>query len=151
MSDTRVRIHIDQKPHESPNPTTGTDLYRLGNVPTGLELYREVSGDREDRAVSNGPETVHLKEDEHFHSGPPESKEFTIIVNGRKKEVRARVQSFDDIVALAFHPVPVGPNIMFTITYRRGPHENPEGTLLAGGSVIIKNEMVFNVTQTDKS
>ena len=44
---------------------------QLGNVAAGLELYREVSGDKEDKAIENGPETVHLKEDEHFHSGPP--------------------------------------------------------------------------------
>jgi hypothetical protein len=146
-----VRIHIDEKRHESPNPTTGEALYELGGVAAGLELYREVSGDREDRAIKNGPEMVHLKEDEHFHSGPPEKKEITIIVNGRKKEETADELSFDQVVALAFNPVPTGPNIMFTITYRHGPHENPDGSLLEGGTVKIKNGMVFNVTPTDKS
>ena len=29
----RVRIHIDQELHESPNPTTGEALYVLGRVP----------------------------------------------------------------------------------------------------------------------
>jgi len=29
---------------------------------------------------------------------------------------------------------------MFTITYRHGPHENPDGSLLEGGTVKIKNE-----------
>ncbi len=146
-----VRIHIDEKRHESPNPTTGEALYKLGGVAAGLELYREVSGDREDRAIKNGPEMVHLKEDEHFHSGPPEKKEITIIVNGRKKEETADELSFDQVVALAFNPVPTGPNIMFTITYRHGPHENQDGSLLEGGTVKIKNGMVFNVTPTDKS
>jgi hypothetical protein len=144
-----ARIHIDQNRHESPSPTTGEALYKLGNVAPGLELYREVSGDKEDTAIENGPETVHLKEDEHFHSGPP--KEFTIIVNGRKKEVSTKTLSFDQIVALAFSPVPVGPNVMFTITYRKGPHKNPEGTLTEGGSVRIKDGMIFDVTETNKS
>ena len=128
-----VRIHIDQHKYESPNPTTGAALYTLGKVAPGLELYREVSGDKEDAAIENAPETVHLKEDEHFHSGPP--KEFAIIVNGRKKEVSTKTLSFDQIVALAFNPVPVGPNVKFTITYRKGPHKNPEGTLIEGGTV----------------
>ena len=56
----RVRIHIDQEPYDSPNPTVGEALYRLGNVPAGLELFREVTGDREDPEVDNGPEIVHL-------------------------------------------------------------------------------------------
>ena len=146
-----VRIHIDQHRYESPNPTTGEALYKLDMVAPGLVLYREVTGDREDKIIPNGPETVHLKEDEHFHSGPPEKKEITIIVNGRKKEVTAKELSFDQVVALAFNPVPTGPNIMFTITYRHGPHQNPEGSLLEGGTVNIKDGMIFNVTQTDKS
>src|ERR1700722_3282862 len=58
-----VRIHIYQHQYESPNPTTGDALYALGRVPHGLVLYREVSGDREDLAIKNGPEVVHLKED----------------------------------------------------------------------------------------
>ena len=60
-------------------------MYGLGDVPPGLELYREVSGDREDQPVENGQEVVHLKEDQHFHSGPP--KTYTIYVNGQKKMV----------------------------------------------------------------
>jgi multiubiquitin len=146
-----VRIHIDQKPYESPNPTTGEALYALGKVPEGLELYREVTGDREDRVIPHSPETVHLKEDEHFHSGPPEKKDITIIVNGRKKEIDARELSFDQVVALAFNPVPTGPNILFTITYRHGPHVNPQGNLLEGDTVKLKDGMIFNVTATDKS
>jgi len=144
-----VRIHVDQKPYESPNPTTGEALHKLGNVAPGLELYREVSGDKEDPPIELGPETVHLKEDEHFHSGPV--KEFIIIVNGRKKEVSTKILSFDQIVALAFNPVPTGSEVKFTITYRKGPHKNPEGTLTEGGTIKIKEGMIFDVTQTNKS
>ncbi|XSC42486.1 hypothetical protein ACF1BQ_029275 [Bradyrhizobium sp. RDT10] len=42
MSDDKpdVRIHIDQKPLHSPNPTTGVGLYELGQVPEGQVLYK---------------------------------------------------------------------------------------------------------------
>ena len=146
-----ARIHIDQQPHLSPNPTTGDALYALGRVQPGLDLFFEVGGDREDPEVPRGPEVVHLKQDEHFHSGPPLVKEFDIIVNTRKKIVTTREVSFNQIVALAFDPVPVGPNILFTITYRRGPRANPDGHLLEGGTVKVKDGMVFNVRATDKS
>jgi len=78
-------------------------------------------------------------------------KDFEIIVNGRKKVVTKNELSFDEIVALAFNPVPSGPNIMFTITYRHGPAANPRGNLLEGGTVKLKDGMIFNVTATDKS
>ena len=145
----RRRIHIDQKEYESPNPTTGQALYSLGHVQEGLVLYHEVSGDEEDQLIVGGTETVHLQEDGHFHSGPP--KKFTIIVNSRDRVVSTRELSFDQIVALAFDPVPTSPNIKFTVTYKHGPKANPAGPLLEGGSVEIKDRMVFVVTATDKS
>ena len=43
-----------------------------------------MTGDEEDSPLANGPEVVHLREDEHFHSGPPQVKHFEIFVNGRK-------------------------------------------------------------------
>lgn len=143
-----VRIHIDQTPHQSPNPTTGEALYRLGIVPAHHELYREVAGDLEDEAIPNSGDKIHLKQDEHFHTGP---KEITIIVNGRKKMVTKKRLTFDEIVQLAFDPVAEGPNIMFTITYRNGPRANPEGSLMEGATVKIKEGMIFDVTPTDKS
>src|SRR5690349_9893170 len=94
-----VRIHIDQKPFRSPDWTTGEALYRLGGVPPHRELYREVTGDREDAAVPDNAEMLQLKEDEHFHTG---AREFTIIVNAKRKEVVARKLTFDEVVALAF-------------------------------------------------
>ncbi|MGB7220080.1 MAG: multiubiquitin domain-containing protein [Vicinamibacterales bacterium] len=88
---------------------------------------------------------------EHPGEGHGHDKEFTIIVNGRQKMVTAKEMSFADIVALAFDNPPTGPNIVFTVTYRKGEGDKPEGTLVPGGTVKIKDGMVFNVTATDKS
>jgi|HubBroStandDraft_5_1064220.scaffolds.fasta_scaffold981999_1 hypothetical protein len=144
-----VKIFIDEQAHHSPTPTTGGALYALGNVKPGLELFREVSGDHVDPEVDNGPEVIHLKEDEHFHSGPP--KAYHITVNGRKKEVSTKTLTFDQVVALAFNPVPSGPNVQFSVTYRKGPKKNHEGTMTEGETVRIKDGMIFDVTETNKS
>ncbi len=82
-----ARLHIDRTPHKSPNPTDGEALYALGKVKPGYALYQEVEGNEEDRLIPNGKEQVRLEEDEHFHSAEPHKKVFTIIVNGRPKEV----------------------------------------------------------------
>jgi hypothetical protein len=81
--------------------------------------------------------------------GQGHNKEFTIIVNGREKVVTAKEMSFAEIVALA--NLPSGPNMVFTVTYRRGEGNKPEGTLVEGETVKIKDGMIFNVTATDKS
>jgi hypothetical protein len=77
--------------------------------------------------------------------------ETTIIVNGREKIVTTKELSFSEIVALAFDPPPTGQNIVFTITYRRGHGNKPEGSLTEGETVKVKEGMIFNVTATDKS
>ncbi len=147
----QVRIHIDQKPYESPNPTTGEALYKFGHVEAGFELFREARGDKEDPEVPDGPEPVHLREDEHFYSAPARPRKFTIIVNGQQKIVTMKSVTFEEIVKLAFPNPPSGQNILFTVGYEDGPHANPSGSLLPGGKVKVKDGMIFNVTPTDKS
>ncbi len=142
-----VRIHINRQPYESPNPTTGAALYALGSIPGHYELFGEVDGDREDDLIPRNDTKIRLSKDEHFYS----QKEFRIIVNARPKDVTERVLSFAQIVALAFQTPPQGQNVMFTITYRNGPKKTPEGTLPEGGTVKIKDGMIFSVTPTDKS
>ena len=75
----------------------------------------------------------------------------TIIVNGREKNLTERELSVDDLVNLAFENPPTGEFICFTITYRRGQGNKPEGTLEEGETVKVKKGMIFNVTATDKS
>lgn len=76
----------------------------------------------------------------------------TIIVNGEEKPVDKKDDlTFDEVVDLAFNPRPTGEFIVFTITYRRGHGNKPEGTLVEGGTVKVKDGMIFNVTATDKS
>jgi hypothetical protein len=75
-----VRIHIDQKPYNSPNPTMGADLYELGHVHSGFTLFREVTGNKEDPAIPNNETKVHLEEDEHFHSSKERPQRIHLIV-----------------------------------------------------------------------
>jgi hypothetical protein len=79
------------------------------------------------------------------------SHTITIVINGQQKTVEKEDLSFDEVVALAFDPVPTGENVMFTITYRRGHGDKPEGTLTEGETVKVKEGMIFDVTATDKS
>src|SRR5581483_5338986 len=76
-----VRIHIDQKPYRSPNPTAGVDLYELGHVRAGYVLYKEIEGNREDKLILIDDPKIHLTEDEHFHSAEAPDKHDIITVN----------------------------------------------------------------------
>jgi Multiubiquitin len=146
-----VRVHIDQHPYTSPNPTTGIALYALAHIGDGLELFKEVEGDHEDAAVPKDATELHLKEDEHFHSGEARERKFRIIVNLEPKEVEQRVLTFREVVALAYPNPDFKPTIIYTVTYKRAVAPMHEGSLVEGEKVEIKNGTIFNVTKTDKS
>lgn len=91
------------------------------------------------------------RDDDHGGQRGQQEKETTIIVNGRERTVTGKEVTFDQLVALAFDTPPTGENIVFTITFRRGHGDKPEGSVLEGESVKVKKGMIFNVTPTDKS
>ncbi len=78
-------------------------------------------------------------------------KDVTIIVNGVGKVVEKDGLSYDEVVRLAFDNPLTGPDILITITYRRGHDDKPDGFLIPGGTVKVKDGMIFDVTATDKS
>lgn len=87
----------------------------------------------------------------HDDDGDDRGKTTTIIVNTREKEVKGKEVTFKQVVRLAFENPPTGDNIEITVAYRKGPRENPSGTMHPGDTVKIKEGMIFDVTATDKS
>ena len=76
-------------------------------------------------------------------------KTFSIVVNGRPREVSERELTYLQVVQLAYPGEVPTENIVFTVTYSY--HNGKDGTLVDGQSVKVKDRMVFNVRKTDKS
>lgn len=85
---------------------------------------------------------------EHADKAP---KEVTVVFNGRSKTIAKERLTFDDVIAYAFETPPSGDGVQFTIQYTRGHNEKPNGTLLEGDSVMVKDGMEFDVTATNRS
>lgn len=81
----------------------------------------------------------------------PVDKRSSIIVNGRERTVEDEELAFDQVVALAFHDPPTGEFVEVTVTYRNAGGRKPEGTLVEGDAVKLRDGTVFNVKATDKS
>jgi hypothetical protein len=79
------------------------------------------------------------------------TREYHLFVNTRPKEVPTPTLGFWDVVKLTFSQAVPSPTTYYTVTYKHGPKTNPEGSLVAGETVHIKDGMRFNVTATDKS
>jgi Multiubiquitin len=152
MAENEVRIHIDQKEYRSPNPTTGPDLYDLGHVKEGLVLYREITGDREDKLVRIDAPEIRLTEDEHFHSGEPPEKHYVIIVNTDPFVVDHDVLTFNEIVKFAYPVPPTGQDIVYTVGFEHAKSEPHHGDLAEDGTVTVrKYGTTFDVDHTNRS
>lgn len=90
-----------------------------------------------------------MSNDQSVGHADGQGKLVTIIVNGTQQEVEKGDLTFAQIVALA-SGLPTGPNILYTITVRKADGK-PDGTVVEGASVKVKDGTVFNVTATDKS
>ena len=79
-----------------------------------------------------------------------EKKLIDIVVNGRPFEVEHGKISFNEVVALVFD-IGSDPQTRYAVTYERGSENAPDGVLLAGKSVQVKDGMIFNVSATGQS
>jgi hypothetical protein len=84
-------------------------------------------------------------------NGHEEHKEVSIIVNAREKKWNKKEISYKEVVELAFESYSDDENVVYTVTYSKGADSHKEGSLVRGESVNVKDGMIFNVTQTNKS
>lgn len=75
----------------------------------------------------------------------------TIIVDGTAHKWPKGKITFGQVVTLEFPEYSPGDGINYSVKYTKGPKENPEGVLVSGASVEIKEGMVFHVTRTGQS
>lgn len=78
-------------------------------------------------------------------------KVLSIIVNATSHDVEKGEMTYDEIVTLAFPDYPQHPERTYSVTYERGHGNKPEGILSPGGSVNIKEGMIFYVKHTGQS
>ena len=78
-------------------------------------------------------------------------KTVTIIVEGTPHEWPEEYITYEQVVTLEVPDYSQNPEITYTVVYKRGPRNKPEGPLSKGGTVKVVEGMVFNVTPTGQS
>jgi len=149
-SDRSFRFELDERVLEwGATRISGMTLKRLAGVDLSTRtVWLEKRGGK-DREIDD-TELVDLTGAgvERFYT---KLREITVKVNTRPHTVNTKTLTFEDVVKLYdINAVPSETRI-YTVTYKRGPVENPQGTLVEGGRVHVQDGMLFNVTFTDKS
>jgi hypothetical protein len=130
---------------------TGTQIRHLGNIPPDDEIFLSIKKPWEDELIKDETRVDLARPGiEHFFSKPKHT-EVIIIVNGGPKKWEKKEISFQEVIILAYGTYIDKPTMVYTVAYEDGPKENPEGSMLRGTSVFVKNKMIFHATATDKS
>ena len=81
-----------------------------------------------------------------------ENKLVTIIVEGTPHEWPKNEKiSFDQVVIWVYPDYSPSDGRAYTVTFEKGDNEKPEGQLVKGSSVKVKDRMTFNVSRTGES
>lgn len=83
--------------------------------------------------------------------GPEEKKEVTIYVNTDPFQVPKEDITYDKVVTLGFPDFPQHPERNYSVKYKRGHGDKPEGVLAPGGTVKVKDQMSLDVWFTGES
>lgn len=75
--------------------------------------------------------------------------DYNIIVNARERMWLHDEINFDEVVVLACGLVQN--TISYTVTYKKGHGNKPEGIMVKGDSIKVHDGMLFNVIQTSRS
>lgn len=147
-----LRLIINAKEHEwFEQYITGAEIRKLGNIPAEDEIYLQIREPWTDELITDETRVDLARPSiEHFFSKELQ-KEIVIIVNGREKKWEKKQITFREVIELAYGQYIDKATMVYTVAYEDGPRQNPEGSMVRGTVVFVKNKMIFHATATDKS
>jgi hypothetical protein len=80
-----------------------------------------------------------------------EKKTVTIIVEGTPHEWPKGEITYAEVVTLEVPNYAQHPEITYSVKYKNGHGNKPEGVLSPGASVKVKEGMIFSVSETGQS
>ena len=80
-----------------------------------------------------------------------EGKLVTIVVEGTPHQWPKGEITFVEVVTLEVSDYSQHPEITYSVKYKNGHGSKPEGILAPGGSVKVKDGMIFSVSETGQS
>lgn len=168
MKKKNVTIIVNGTPYETPKDDISyievvtMAFPEYGNYPekTFSITYQRGQGNKPEGILSSG-DNAKVKEGMIFivsdtseiedNNTGEEKKNVTIIINGTPHETPKNEISYTEVVTLAFPEYGNHPERTYSVTYRRGYGNKPEGILSPSSSVKVKEGMIFSVSETSQS
>lgn len=130
---------------------TGAEIRKIGGIPELEDIFLKVEKGWEDEQIQDDTRVDLARfEVEHFYS-EPKHKQVTIWVAGEPRDWDKKKITFKEVIVLAYGEYIDRPTMIYTVAFEDGPKQNPEGSMVKGQAVFVKDKMIFHATATDKS
>jgi Multiubiquitin len=147
-----LRLIVNSQEHEWKSQyITGKQIRELGNISHEDEIFLKISEPWSDELIEDDTKVDLARPGIEKFVSEERPKEIKIIVNGREKAWDKKEISFRQVIELAYNTYIDKPTMVYTVAYEDGPKQNPEGSMVRGATVKVKNKMIFHATATDKS
>jgi len=81
-----------------------------------------------------------------------DGKDIEIVVDGTEHQfIKNDEITYAEVVTFSYPDFAQHPDVTYSVTYTRGHGNKPEGILAPGGSVKVKDGMIFRVNRTGQS
>jgi hypothetical protein len=153
QNNKEYHLKVDGKNYEwHQQNIKGAEIRQIGHISTDYQIFLTIHS-QEDQLIRD-EDIVDLTKPgiEKFYSKKHEDQRgFKIIVNGREKHWGDKTISYEQVVKLAFENYVENADIVYTVDFTDGPHQNPSGSMVKGDIKFVTNKMIFNVTPTNRS
>lgn len=148
----KLTLTINKKKYDWDNQFIyGKELRKMGEITPEENIFLEGDALGENELIEDDTKVDLARPGiEHFISKET-IVEIIIIVNGTPKNWEKKKITFVEVIIEAFGKYIDKPTMVYTVAYEDGPKQNPEGSMVKGSSVFVKNKMIFHATATDKS
>lgn len=129
----------------------GKRIRHQGGIPPDHEIYLQIEAPWENELIEDDTWVNLARPGRENFISKAVTVDIVLLVNSRPKPWKKRKITFEEVVALHYGSYDLNPQISYSVTYKNGPKENPEGIMSAGQTLIVKNKMSFHVSRTNQS
>jgi hypothetical protein len=130
---------------------TGNQIRKVAGVDADDLIYLDNDRPYKDNLIEDNEEVDLARPSiEHFYTVPVGFK-VTIYINSTPFEFKKNRISYKEVVTLAFPDFPQHPERTYSVTYKNGQSDKPEGILSPGASIKVKDGIQFKVKHTGQS
>lgn len=150
--DSTNRFFIDGLSMVWPRDTLKGRFFKqlVGMDSADIELLLERE-DQADKAIGDDEDVRLGREGVEYLKTRPSKATVTIIVEGTPHTWTKNKIGYDEVVTLEVPDYAQHPEITYSVKYSNGPNNRPEGTLVKGDTVRVKDGMIFSVSETGQS